>query len=105
MANIEELAALLFGGGKEDEGAAPAATFIYGTAVSDSADGYVTVKIGDDIYAIDDDDESQYELLTLTEDEDSVDMIDDDELGEEEEVDEETVSWDENDEAADEDDS
>lgn len=93
MANIEELAALLFGGSKEEESTASAAAFIYGTAVTDSADGYVTVAIGDDIYAADDEDEAGYELLTLTEDADSVDAIDDDELYDEEEG-EETVSWD-----------
>ena len=103
MANIEELAALLFGGGREEEGAAPAATFIYGTAVTDSADGYVTVAIGDDIYAADDEDEAGYELLTLTEDADSVDAIDEDELYDEGEQ-EETVSWDgEDDDAGEED--
>ena len=91
MANIEELAALLFGGSKEEQSTASAAAFIYGTAVTDSADGYVTVAIGDDIYAADDEDEAGYELLTLTEDADSVDAIDDDELQEDEE---ETVSWD-----------
>ena len=80
MANIEELAALLFGGGKEEEGPYSGAAFIYGTAVTDSADGYVTVAIGDDIYAADDEDEAGYELLTLTEDADSVDAIDEDEL-------------------------
>lgn len=80
MANIEELAALLFGGGKEEEGSSSGAAFIYGTAVTDSVDSYVTAAIGDDIYAADDEDEAGYELLTLTEDADSVDAIDEDEL-------------------------
>ena len=97
MTNIEELAALLFGGGKEEEGSSSGAAFIYGTAVTDSADGYVTVAIGDDIYAADDEDEASYELLILTEDADSVDAIDDDELDGDE-----TVSWDGDDDAGEE---
>ena len=99
MANIEELASLLFGSGKEEEGSPSSAAFIYGTAVTDSADGYVTVRIGDDIYSADDEGEGAYELLTLTEDADSVDMIDEDEPFDEEEE-EETVSWDGEDEDA-----
>lgn len=97
MVGLDELSAILFGGSGEKsvptESGAPQTTIIYGTALTNSADGVVTVKLDDAIYAADDIEDDDYEYISLTDEDDDVDAIEEDE--ELEDIDDETeiVYW------------
>ena len=97
MAGLDELSAILFNGTNENsvtaESGAPQTTIIYGVALSNSANGEVSIKLDDAIYAADDLDDD-YEYITLTDDDDDVNAIDEDEeLVDPEEEDTETIYW------------
>ena len=97
--NIDELSALLFNGTREDSinksVSKNQTTIIYGTAITGSSNGLVTVRLDDAVYAEDDLEDDDYEYLSLSEDDD-VDGIDEDEelIDEEDtEEDEDVIFW------------
>lgn len=80
--SLDELSALLFNGTREDSVNASVSQnqtlIIYGTALSKSQDGQVLVQLDDAVYSADDLEDEEYEVLTLTEDDD-IDSINEDE--------------------------
>lgn len=96
MAGLDELGALLFNGTGEKSVAAtagaPQTTIIYGVAVTDSANGEVTIKLDGAIYAADDLEDDDYEFVSLTDDDD-VNSIDEDEELEDPEDEEDIIYW------------
>lgn len=80
MAGLDEIASILFNQNEDTEAPASAlssTTIIYGTALADSEDGEVLVLLDDAIYSLDDDAE-EYETLSLSVDDDSMDNLDED---------------------------
>lgn len=105
MAVIEELSTLLFRGSTGEDYQIPASaqtTIVYATALTSSSNGMVTVQLDDPILAEDDAEEGDYEYLSLSEDDDEVDLIDEEDEDEEEE---DLFYWDEEDDEAVEEDS
>lgn len=78
--NIDQISALLFKGTRENSVnqslGKNQTTIIYGTAITSSSNGSVTVKLDDAIYSADDANDD-YEYLTLSDDDD-IDAVDQD---------------------------
>lgn len=87
--SIDELSSILFKGNNEDSNNDSSTKIFYGTALADSLNGQVLVQLDDAIYSSAEADDD-YEYLTLSEDINDVDSIDEDEdlqdVGEEEEI-------------------
>lgn len=82
---LEELSSLLFGGSGTEEVNNSDIKIIYGTALTASVNGEVTVSLDDGIYSINDDDDN-YQFVSLTDEEDSVSALDEEYEEEEEET-------------------
>ena len=56
------------------------AQILYGTALSDSVNGYVSILLDEDLYGIDvfDEDDTDYEIVNLDPDDDSIEEEDED---------------------------
>ncbi len=98
MAGLDELSAILFNGTSEQSVAAnsgaPQTTIVYGVALASSAEGEVEVQLDDAIYAADDLEDDDYEFVSLTDADDDVNAIDEDEeLEDPEEEEGEIVYW------------
>lgn len=82
MNGLDELSAILFNGTGEKSVAAidgaPSTTIIYGTALADSEDGFVQVQLDGAIYADDDLEDDDYEYVVLTDADDDVNAIEED---------------------------
>lgn len=100
--NLDELSALLFKGTRENSvnDSSNQSIIIYGTALSDSADGFVPVQIDDAVYAADDLEDEEYEILSLSDDDDILGIDEQEELIDAEDYDEDNedvVFWQEDD--------
>ena len=97
MAGLDELSAILFKGTNENSVAAtagaPQTTIVYGVALANSANGEVRIQLDGAIYAADDLEDEEYEFVSLTDSDDDVNAIEEDEELEDPEDESETVYW------------
>ena len=82
--NLDDLSALLFNGTREDSVNASVGKsqtlIIYGTALGNSQDGQVLVQLDNAVYSADDLEDDEYQVLTLTGDDDIESINQDEEL-------------------------
>ena len=82
MTNLDEISTLMFG--KGGDAAASQTAIFFGTALSDSADGEVTIQIDDPVYGEGDEGIAFEEVYLDTPDDDAESIGEDDDYEEEE---------------------
>lgn len=96
--NLDELSALLFGGTRQDSVNESISnnqtTIIYGTALTASSNGIVSVQLDTQVYSADDQEDDDYVYLSLSEDDDVASIDQEEELIDQEDQDEDIVFWD-----------